>query len=102
MVISISYLKKKLLLLKTDLGKNKRKFTSKNIVQTIKEVSFNSKLRNGNPEELSNIFKSRLGQLHESESIMMLYGNPFSTPDLNFVAKDISAVYEANVARPEI
>jgi hypothetical protein len=84
------------------LGKNKRKFTFKNISETIKEISFNSTLRNGNPEELSNIFKGRPGWLHESAPIMMLYGNPFSTPGVNFVVKDISAVYEANVARPEI
>jgi hypothetical protein len=33
---------------------------------------------------------------------MMLYVNPFSTLVLNFVAKDIAAIYGANVARPEL
>jgi hypothetical protein len=33
---------------------------------------------------------------------MMLYGNTLSTLGLNFLAIDISAIYEANVARPEL
>jgi hypothetical protein len=102
MVISRNAFERKSLIWKAHLGKNNRKLTSKIITKTIKEINVNSKLHNGNLEELNNIFRDRLGRLYEIEPFMMLYVNPFSTLDLNFVAKDIGAIYEANVARPEL
>jgi len=81
------------------LGKDNRKLTSKRIAKTIKEINFNSKLQNGNLEELSNIFRDRLGRLYEIEPVMMPYVNPLSTLGLNFVAKDIGAIYETNVVK---
>lgn len=83
------------------LGKNNRKLTSKINAKSIKEINFNSKLHNGNLKELSNIFRDRLCRLYEIE-LMMFYVNPFSTLGLTFVAKDVSTIYEANVARPEL
>jgi len=102
MVISRNAFERKSLFWKELLGKNNRKVTSKIIAKTIKEINFNSKLHNGNLEKLSNIFRDRLGRLYEIELFVMLYVNPFSTLGLNFVAKDIGAIYEANVARPEL
>jgi hypothetical protein len=102
MVISRNAFERISLLWKVHLGKNNRKLTSKIIAKTIQEINFNSKLHNGNLEGLSNIFRDRLCRLYEIEPIMMLYVNPFCTLILIFVAKDISAIYEANAARPEL
>jgi hypothetical protein len=89
MVISRNAFERKSLLLKAHLDKNNRKLTSKIIAKTTKEINFNSKLHNGNLEELSSIFKDRLGRLYEIEPITMLYVNPFSTLGLSFVVKDM-------------
>ena len=102
MVISRNVFERKSLLWKVHLGKNNRKVTSKIIAKSIKEINFNSKLHNGKLEERSNIFTDRLRRLYDIEPIMMLYVNPFSTLGLIFVAKDISAICAANVARPEL
>jgi hypothetical protein len=101
MVISRNGYERKSLFWKAHMGKNNRKLTSKIIAKSMKEINLNSRLHNGNLEALSNIFRDRLCWLHEIEPIMMLYVNPLSTLGPIFVAKDISAIYEANVARPE-
>jgi len=102
MVISRNAFERISLLWKVHLGKNNRKLASKIIAKTIQEINFNSKLHNGNLEGLSNTFRDRLCRLYEIEPIMMLYVNPFCTLVLIFVAKDISAIYEENAARPEL
>lgn len=102
MIISRNGFERKSLFWKAHLGKNNHKITSKIIAKTIKETDLNSKLHNGNLEEMSNIFRERLCRLHEIEPIMMHYVNPFGILGLVFVAKNISAIYQANVARPEL
>jgi hypothetical protein len=77
MVISRNAFERKSLLRKAYLVKENSKFTSKIIAKTIKEINCNSKFRNGNSEEFSNIFRDKVCRLHEIELIMTLYANPF-------------------------
>jgi tryptophan synthase alpha subunit len=68
----------------------------------MKESNFGSKSHSEHFEELNLVFKEVLAQLHEIESVMMFYVNPFNNVGNSSFIKAINAIYEANFGRLEL
>jgi hypothetical protein len=71
-------------------------------ITVMKESNFGSKSHRRHFEELNIVFKEVFAQLHEIESVMIYYFNPFTNMGDSSFIKTTKVIYEANIGKLEL